>query len=257
MRIKNTQTGEIKEIDPSQASTYGISTNTTAQPATQSGGLTLEKLNQIEAILPSKFPNMSAQEKQAISQIIMQKKAELISSSGINPQDIPTDPLQRKVFEQQIQGGNYKPKISADEEKKQRAKTDAERVIAQLEDAYFGGNSGKGLAFGKLGGARKNIEAMLNVGEKIPPELEDLNTYKALRESVRPTFARAAGDVGNFSLPEQKAAVKNIPTEFQTKGEAEKYFASVRQKFGIPERGHKPQKTITQPSSRFKIETIE
>lgn len=69
--------------------------------------LSLQKLNQIEAMLPAKFPNMSAQEKAAVSSLLMQKKAELLQSSGVNIKDIPTDPLQRQVFEQQVSSGNY------------------------------------------------------------------------------------------------------------------------------------------------------
>ena len=130
---------------------------------------------------------------------------------------------------ERISTGEISAGLSEDEAKKARAKTDAERILTQLEDAYFGGNNGQGLAYGRKEGIKQFVAA--KAGKNA-----DLNVYLGLRESLRPTFARAAGDVGNLSKSEQDRAVKTIPTALNTPEEAAKFFKATREKFGLPER---------------------
>ena len=130
-----------------------------------------------------------------------------------------------------IDEGGYTPGLTTDERKKELAKKEAARLIDQLEDSYFGDleNTKDDLSYGRGGGLIASAKAALGVN----PELR---TYKALRKSVRPTLARAAGDVGNLSEPEQKAAVKVLPTAFSTPEEAKMAFETLRRKMGVEER---------------------
>ena len=127
---------------------------------------------------------------------------------------------EKKTLEAGAQG------LSEEEKKKLRAKGDADRILSQLEDLYFDSNSGKGLAYGRVGG-------ILEYGKAAAGYNPDLNTYLTQLESNKPTFAKAAGDTGNFSKSEQESAIKQFPTPFSTKTEAKKYFAATRNKFGL------------------------
>ena len=139
------------------------------------------------------------------------------------------EPVRATISASSETGKTIKGEQSADEQKRDRAKADAERVFTQLEDKYFSANDGKSLAKGRLGGIVANVEARAGANP-------DLNSYRQLRDSLRPTLARAAGDVGNLALPEQVNAVKEVPTEFNTTAEAYQYFRDARKRFGLPER---------------------
>lgn len=117
---------------------------------------------------------------------------------------------------------------SASEQEGKVSKQEADRIVADLEDRYFGSPNGP-LAYGRTEGASQRIQAM--VGNN--PSLAD---YLAYRGSVGAKFAKAMGDVGNISQVEQENAIKNIPTGFNTPEEAVLFFKSVRSKMGLPER---------------------
>lgn len=122
------------------------------------------------------------------------------------------------------------PAPSETEKKAVTAKGNADRILAQLEDLYYGEAGTKGdLAKGRLGGITSTLGATLGINAK-------LKTYKDLLVSIRPTLAKAAGDAGNLALQEQIMAGKVIPTTFSTPEEAAMKFKSVRARFGLPER---------------------
>ena len=117
---------------------------------------------------------------------------------------------------------------TAAEKKQKMTKDMAERLITQIENAYLL-DVEEPLHYGRIGGAREVINALRG-------ENPSLKNFNRLRISVRPTFARAAGDVGNLSLPEQEAAVALIPTGLSTREEALKQFAEIRKKFNVSPR---------------------
>lgn len=117
-------------------------------------------------------------------------------------------------------------KLSETEQKAKKAKEDADRIITQLENLYFQDKQTTGLASGRLGG-------LLSAGKGAAGANTQLQTYKGILTSVRPKLARAMGDSGNFSLPEQEAAVKSLPTEFSTPDEAFAFFKATRDKFDL------------------------
>ena len=122
------------------------------------------------------------------------------------------------------------PKPSAAEEKTTQAKANADRILTQLEDLYYGGKGEEGdLEKGRVGGVGASLMATLGINTP-------LNVYKDLLKSIRPTLAKAAGDAGNLALQEQIMAGKVIPTEFATPAEALKKFKTVRARFDLPER---------------------
>jgi hypothetical protein len=120
------------------------------------------------------------------------------------------------------------PEKSETEKKTITSKQKAEEIMTMLEDLYYQSPSGL-LAYGRADGL--NEYAKMLAGEN-----PDLANYISQRQSIRPTLARALGDVGNLSKTEQEAAVKGIPTGFSTPEEAEKFFASSRVKFGLKKR---------------------
>ena len=111
--------------------------------------LSLQKLNQIEATLNAKFPNMKASEKAAVTQILNQKRAELLSGAGVSPSDVPTDPLQEGVLEQNVSKGTYEPKMSASSQ----ARHDALQTALSSLDAAETNLVAAGGAKGPIGGA--------------------------------------------------------------------------------------------------------
>lgn len=122
--------------------------------------------------------------------------------------------------------GGVKAKPTAEQEKRINAQKDADRILTQLENLYFKGGQVTGLAAGRAKGFESLATGILG-------NYEQLQTYKGIRTSVRPKLARAMGDTGNFSLPEQEAAVKSLPTEFSTPQEAFAFFKATREKLGI------------------------
>lgn len=151
-------------------------------------------------------------------------------------------------------GAKIEVKKSADEEKKLSSKKNAENVVNQLEDLYFGklGDNKDDLSYGRLGGILPSIGAA--AGMNVP-----LTTYRSTRESVKPTLARAAGDVGALSEQEQLAAVKQLPTEYSTQAEAMAGFKALRQRLGLSSRDLTKAASTrsTGGVSKYTIEQIE
>jgi len=127
-------------------------------------------------------------------------------------------------------------KLTDAEKTKKNATIEAERIIALLEDQYFSGNNGKSLGYGKGSALQKKFEEWTSFGAEKPQELEEINAYNALRSSIKPKFVKAMGDSGNFSRSEQEAAVKDVPTEFNTRSEAIRFFSGLRDRFGLQKR---------------------
>ena len=119
---------------------------------------------------------------------------------------------------------NMLPTPSADEVKRTDAKKLAAQNIDQLEQSYFGNKLHQG-------GVRGAMTTWF--GTKLDP-YGPYGQYRNLVNSMRPTFARAAGDVGNLSLQEQLAQGRLFPTARATRAEAIKSFDAARVKFGLP-----------------------
>jgi len=124
---------------------------------------------------------------------------------------------------------NMLPAPSTDDLKKQSAKQLALQNITQLEDQYFGNKLHKG----------NNPSGIFTTlfGGKVAPG-SSYGQYINTVESMKPTFARAAGDVGNLSRAEQEAAAKNFPTARYSRTEAIKRFNEARKRFGLEERDY-------------------
>lgn len=201
--------------------------------------LTLQKLNQIEAMLPSKFPNMSAQEKQAVSQIIMQKKAELLSQSNIAPENIPTDPLQRQVFEQQIQGGTYKPKQTSEQVKKSDSYNASTNLIDQLEKEYTesgGGTFGIGPG-ARIKGSAESLKGKVGLNDPA-------NVYNRSKAGFAATLKGLTGDVGVLTDKDYARLAGLLPDLGSTKGESEKLFNNLRSQMAGKFGGEKTKTTF-------------
>jgi len=125
------------------------------------------------------------------------------------------------------------PKESAETEKQKMGKEEADRIVTELEDQYYSGPAGI-LAYAREGNRTPAITEMMNTVLK--GTNPDLKAYLAFREAIRPKLVKAMDDVGNFSLPEQQAAVKDVPTAFSTPEEAELYFKGLRTRLGISPR---------------------
>ena len=131
---------------------------------------------------------------------------------------------------EQRTGEKLFPKVEQSETEKTRLskKAEAEKIISQLEDMYF---ASKDLSSGRLGGIGEKIKSMFGFNEP-------LKSYESIISSIRPTLARAAGDVGALSEVEQKAAVKPLPTAYSTPEEAIAGFTAIRKRFSAPMRDY-------------------
>ena len=169
---------------------------------------------------------------QASLNLLQSGQAELTGEQALK------DPL---LAEKAVKSGvKITKKLSEYEQKRQDAGKDANRIISQLENLYFKGGQTEGLASGRLGGVVSSIKGAAGKNEQ-------LQTFKGILESVRPKLARAMGDSGNFSLPEQEAAVRSIPNEFATPEEAFAFFRATREKFGLG-----PSKRLSEIEKKFK-----
>lgn len=132
------------------------------------------------------------------------------------------------------------PKQTDKEKEKAGAEEDFERITKLLENQYFGLESGeKEIGRGRLGGLLSKGKAAIGLDPR-------LRNYEALVQSVRPTLAKAAGDVGNLALQEQIAAGKLLPTAFSTPEESRGGFEILRERFGAQPREGIPQRTSLQ-----------
>ena len=125
--------------------------------------------------------------------------------------------------------GTINPPVSEAEKTRKVAKETANRIVGLLEDRYYGGGTTPKLAYGRVKGIWESLNAKIGTNP-------DLNSYLALRNSVRPTLVKAMGDVGNFSVVEQQWAIANVPTGLNTSKEAENYFRDLRAKLALPEK---------------------
>jgi hypothetical protein len=105
---------------------------------------------------------------------------------------------------------------------------DVENNLTQLEDMYF---ASKDLSSGRLGGIGQKIMSMFGFNEP-------LKSYDSIISSMRPTLAKASGEVGNLTETEQKAAVAPLPNGLSTPEEAIAGFASIRRRFGLNQRDY-------------------
>lgn len=171
-----------------------------------------------------------------------------IQAGQIDIKDIPE--AQRVGVSIGLEASGFKPKTEA-EKKKESARADAEHVLTELENSFLGGNNGQSLAYGRLEGAKQKAAALAGQNPQ-------LATYQGVRESLRPMFARAAGDVGNLSEKEQQAAVKNLPTGLSTPEEALLFFESMRKKFQLEERNLVEEFPIfAQSIDQSKLSTVQ
>lgn len=132
-----------------------------------------------------------------------------------------------------------KPEVSADEKKRKMQRSDVEKILAQVESAYFGGKNV--LSYSTPGNKISGVSAVASA--LLTGSNPDISAYLGLRDNLRPTLARAAGDVGNLSGPEQNRAVALIPTPIDTPEEAIKKLNTFRSKLGLPEKDY--SKSIT------------
>lgn len=134
--------------------------------------------------------------------------------------------LKRKSAEQEL-ATLGQPELSAAEEKRQVNKGDADRVLKQLEELYFqGDSSGDDLSKGRIGGVLSFLTAAAGINQPA-------KTYGDARKSSGAQLARALGDVGNLNEKEQAAAIGLLPTLFSTPEEAAAGFNAIREKLGV------------------------
>lgn len=124
-----------------------------------------------------------------------------------------------------------KPKEkTADEVKKEGAKTEADKIITLLEDEYFKNKLAKGNNL-------QGILAEINAGIGLNPN-DPYVVWKNLLESRRPQLAKAAGDTGNIAWQEQLQSSKPFPSSRSDYKTAVKRFQQLRKGFDLPERDY-------------------
>jgi len=93
----------------------------------------LKKLNTIEATIMAKYPKMTASQKEAVAQMLNQKRAELLGAAGVQPQDVPTNPLGQQILEQQVGAGIYKAGDTAAQAKELAKMQSVEQALSVLK----------------------------------------------------------------------------------------------------------------------------
>jgi len=117
---------------------------------------------------------------------------------------------------------NPQKTVSAEEEKAQRGRNNAEKILGQLENYYFSNKLSKGWPYGLI----DEIEAKINPNSSYA-------IYKKISKSARVSLARSAGDVGNLALQEQLAQEGLIPNALYDEDMARKLFGEARTRFGL------------------------
>lgn len=161
--------------------------------------------------------------------IIQRSQADYLVSKDVPSEEMQTSSLgMRAQVGEVTRAGKYQPKPSEAEAKTIKSKQTAERVVSNLEKQFYGdtSTSADDLGYGKLGG-------LIAAGKSLVGAKPELKTYKALKKSVRPTLARAIGEVGNLTEAEQKAAIALLPSEFSTPEEAKQGFEAIRNLFAL------------------------
>jgi hypothetical protein len=120
------------------------------------------------------------------------------------------------------------PSATAAERENSKKNETAEKYITQLEDLYFKNKLYKG----PIGGILSEAEAVARPGSVY-------GRYKKTLKSMRPTFAKIAGDVGNLAVQEQLAQEQLFPSARFTKEEAAQQFSQIRQKFGLQQKTYR------------------
>ncbi len=163
--------------------------------------------------------------KNELDAIVGQKMTEYVASQGVPIDQIQTNPDLLRAQILQLNQGSYKKPLSADEQKKNLALTEVDRIVGNLENQYFGGED---LSKGRVGGLTTSIGSIIGM----EPEAK---TYQKSRKMARAKLARALGEVGALSEPEQEAAIALLPTLFSTPEEATMAFDEIRKMLGIKE----------------------
>lgn len=170
---------------------------------------------------------------QAQSQLTQQGVLDVADIAKTNPQ----------LALQAVQGG-VKTKPTDAELKKKASLDNAERVVAELERLYYDEQGNPRASFVQTNGIGGRLEGIQKSAAAKAGENPELANYLAQREGIRPLLARAMGDVGNLSKPEQEAAVRGLPTGTTTPQEAKLFFESTRKRLGLSPR---ESKNLQQP----------
>lgn len=161
----------------------------------------------------------------------VQKKAqeqaslELVKRGQMSIEDIAkTNPVGAlKLIES---GTEIKQPLSAEEKKAEKKLDNADRVISQMEDLYLGKED---LAKGRAGGVISEVKKRIGKNTQ-------LARYEASRDSSKAILARALGEVGNLSGPEQEAILDALPKGTSTIDEAVGFFGDLRERLGLERR---------------------
>lgn len=174
------------------------------------------------------------------------KKIE-IKEKKKTPEQKAKEKVVQEETEQKLREAKGMKKLSPVELKRKSAKEDAERIIGQLEELYFGNlkTNRDNLAYGRLGGLSQKLLSIAGMNAS-------LKTYENTRNAVRPTLARAAGDVGNLNISEQQQAVAQLPTGFSTTDEAIRGFREARRRFGLSDKDLTSEYGDQRPAVNFK-----
>lgn len=136
------------------------------------------------------------------------------------------DKIANAYFEYSGERLGASEKETAEDKKIAKKKAEVDTALTMMENLYF---AGKDLSYGRVGGIVQKVKSAIGLNSL-------LNNYEKQRNSVRPMLVKAAGDVGNFSLPEQQAAIAAIPDGMATPEEALAGFMFTREKLGLPTR---------------------
>ena len=205
--------------------------------------LDLQKLSTIEATLMAKYPNMKANQKEAITKILNQKRAELLTAGGVQPSDIPTNPLGQQMVEQQVGAGIYQPGDSAAQAKELAKMKSVEQALSVLKPNLAQAEV-TGPIMGNLGLLANKI-----TGGGAAPEVAD---YESLRKSLIGPLARAiSGEVGVLTDKDIARAEGLLPKITDAKKLRENKLKNLEQLISVKS-GSKATKV-----GKFTIEAIE
>jgi hypothetical protein len=124
----------------------------------------------------------------------------------------------------------FDSQITTKQQDQIEGRANADVILSQLEDTYFGNNMAKGRLGGVLGGVLSQTG--------LAP---DINAYQNSLKSIQPYLARAMGQVGNLTENEQKNAIANLAKITSTPQEAIRNFRTIRALMQLDPSKYDPQ----------------
>ena len=172
-----------------------------------------------ESITGNGAASMVNQELDPVAQITGQAAAQVDQAKALDSYVNETDPFTGKPTARAMRAeGEIKGEIQAKQASQKEVETNLGKVrrlrpiIDTIEKRYLETEPGSG-----VGGRAAGIKSLVVSGLQANEQQQIDASYRSFVKGIRAQLARALGDVGNLSVPEQKAAMDLVPSLMDNK----------------------------------------